>query len=307
MSFDIGLSSQTLEKRPLSTITGNVDESPAKKVKGEIGDDIVKEGEENGSVAKCLTPEQKKRMAASQMQARMKLLCKQLPALHSSIGETWFSALEPEFRKDYFKKLSDFVAKERSKYTIYPPEDKVWTWTNACEFNKVKVVILGQDPYHGPRQAHGLCFSVQTGVPPPPSLVNIFKELKNDIPGFEIPKHGYLIGWARQGVLLLNACLTVRASSANSHKDQGWENLTDAVIKALNEKSSGLVFLLWGAYAEKKSVYVDKKKHHILKTVHPSPLSASRGFFGCKHFSRANELLKSQGKTQINWNDLPIE
>jgi len=165
-------------------------------------------------------------------------------------------------------------------------------------------VIIGQDPYHGPGQAHGLCFSVPKGIRPPPSLVNIYKEMAQDIDGFEIPDHGNLIGWARQGVLLLNACLTVRAHSANSHKDQGWELLTSSVIKWISDNSRGVVFLLWGSYAQKRAEVVDKKKHRLLYAPHPSPLSAHRGFLGCQHFSKCNQLLRDQGKAAIDWKDL---
>ncbi|XP_068710172.1 uracil-DNA glycosylase-like isoform X2 [Montipora foliosa] len=174
-------------------------------------------------------------------------------------------------------------------------------------FLQIKVVIIGQDPYHGPRQAHGLCFSVPPGVGIPPSLVNIYKELENDIDGFQAPKHGYLTGWAKQGVLLLNACLTVVASKANSHKDKGWEQFTDAVIRWINSNLTGVVFLLWGAYAQKKGSFIDKKKHCVLKAVHPSPLSAHRGFLGCKHFSQANQYLKKVGKKAIDWRSLPVD
>ncbi|KAL1137668.1 hypothetical protein AAG570_009364, partial [Ranatra chinensis] len=232
-------------------------------------------------------------------------LQKSFPVIDKNIGHSWFKFLRAEFKKPYFQKLNSFVMKERSQGIVYPPEDQVWSWTRHCPVEKIKVVILGQDPYHNPGQAHGLCFSVQTGVPPPPSLMNMYKELKTDITGFVPPKHGHLIGWARQGVLLLNAVLTVRKNSPNSHKDNGWEELTTAVIKYLNERNKGVVFLLWGAYAQQKASFVDKKKHHLLKTVHPSPLSASRGFFGCKHFSKCNELLIQQGKKPIDWNDLP--
>ncbi|XP_059405738.1 uracil-DNA glycosylase-like isoform X4 [Carassius carassius] len=204
-----------------------------------------------------------------------------------------------------------FVAEERQKHTIYPPENEVFTWTQTCDIKDVKVVILGQDPYHGPNQAHGLCFSVQRPVPPPPrycpaviNLVNIFKELASDIEGFEQPGHGDLTGWAKQGVLLLNAVLTVRAHQANSHKDKGWETFTDAVIHWLSTNMQGLVFILWGSYAQKKGAAIDKKRHNVLQTVHPSPLSAHRGFFGCKHFSKTNELLKKSGKKPIDWKAL---
>ncbi|KAK3932222.1 Uracil-DNA glycosylase [Frankliniella fusca] len=237
--------------------------------------------------------------------ARIKSQVAKTPALHPSIGSSWFFALQTEFKKPYFAKLSEFVTRERQRGTVYPPADQVWTWTTKVPIRDIKVVILGQDPYHNPGQAHGLCFSVPKGVPPPPSLLNMYKELATDIPGFTAPKHGYLEGWAEQGVLLLNACLTVRANSPNSHKDQGWEQLTDAVIKYISEKNRNVVFLLWGSYAQKKGMVVDKKKHHILKTVHPSPLSAHRGFLGCKHFSQCNELLHKAGKKPIDWSHLP--
>ncbi|XP_063232987.1 uracil-DNA glycosylase-like [Bacillus rossius redtenbacheri] len=237
----------------------------------------------------------------------IKTTCLKYPILHPGIGETWFKTLKEEFDKPYFQTLSRFVTTERARHTVYPPEDKVWTWTRMCPVSAVKVVILGQDPYHGPGQAHGLCFSVMKGITPPPSLQNMYKELSTDIPGFEIPSHGNLSGWARQGVLLLNACLTVRAGCANSHKDQGWEQLTDAVIRHVGTRCRGVVFLLWGAHAQAKARLVDQKKHHLLKTVHPSPLSAHRGFFGCKHFSKCNELLKKSGKRPIDWADLPSE
>ncbi|KAG8311591.1 hypothetical protein J6590_040139 [Homalodisca vitripennis] len=204
--------------------------------------------------------------------------------------------------------LSKFLAEERSKTTpIFPRSEHVWTWTRECPIDEIKVVIIGQDPYHHPGQAHGLCFSVPIGVAPPPSLLNMYKELETDIEGFKRPGHGYLIGWARQGVLLLNAVLTVKCRTPNSHIDQGWEQLTDAVIKHLNTQGNGIVFLLWGSYAQKKAAFVNQKRHHLLKAVHPSPLSASRGFFGCKHFSKCNELLEKQGRTPIDWSHLPTE
>ena len=219
-------------------------------------------------------------------------------------GTSWFKPLEEEFSKPYYKELSQFVGEERKKMTIYPPAVDVFTWTRQCQFNDIKVIILGQDPYHGPRQAHGLCFSVQKGVHPPPSLQNIFKELENDIDGFKHPNHGDLTSWAKQGVLLLNAVLTVRQAQANSHANRGWEKFTDAVISSLSKKRHDLVFLLWGKPAQDKQKLIDKKKHHILKAPHPSPLSSYRGFFGCKHFSQANTLLKAAGRTPIDWNSL---
>ncbi|XP_059400402.1 uracil-DNA glycosylase-like [Carassius carassius] len=249
-----------------------------------------------------LSPEQLQRISRKKAAALERLAGKQ--ALPSGFGESWEAALSAELGKPYFRSLMSFVAEERQKHTIYPPPDEVFTWTQACDIKDVKVVILGQDPYHGPSQAHGLCFSVQRPVPPPPSLVNIFKELASDIEGFEHPGHGDLSGWAKQGVLLLNAVLTVRAHQANSHKDKGWEMFTDAVIHWLSTYMQDLVFILWGSYAQKKGAAIDKERHHVLQTVHPSPLSAHRGFFGCKHFSQTNQLLRKSGKKPIDWKAL---
>ncbi|RWS01965.1 uracil-DNA glycosylase 2-like protein [Dinothrombium tinctorium] len=227
------------------------------------------------------------------------------PALSDNIGFSWLTALQPEFNKDYFKKLSSFLVDESKVRTIYPPEPEVFTWTRMAHIRDTKVVILGQDPYHGPNQAHGLAFSVKKGVIPLPSLKNMFQELRFDIDGFCEPNHGDLSDWSKQGVLLLNACLTVRKYEANSHSSKGWEQLTDAVIKWLNNNLSNVVFLLWGSFAQKKGSFVDKKKHLILQCPHPSPFSAHKGFFGCKHFSKANEYLKKNGKKEIDWNYLP--
>ncbi|XP_051750989.1 uracil DNA glycosylase a isoform X1 [Ctenopharyngodon idella] len=249
-----------------------------------------------------LSPEQLERISRNKKAALERLAAHQ--AAPDGIGESWKKALTAEFGKNYFKSLMSFVAEERKKHTIYPPSHEVFTWTRTCDIQDVKVVILGQDPYHGPNQAHGLCFSVQRPVPPPPSLVNIFKELASDINGFEQPGHGDLTGWANQGVLLLNAVLTVRAHQANSHKDKGWEIFTDAVVHWLSTNMEGLVFILWGSYAQKKGAAINKKRHHVLQAVHPSPLSAHRGFFGCKHFSKTNELLKKSGKKPIDWSAL---
>lgn len=251
-----------------------------------------------------LSPEQRERMEANRKEAEKRLLASKSP---QSFGASWKKALAAEFSKEYFVKLTSFVKEERLNKTVYPPEKDVYSWTLQCDIHEIKVVIIGQDPYHGPRQAHGLCFSVPPGVAIPPSLVNIYKELENDIDGFQAPKHGYLTGWAKQGVLLLNACLTVVASKANSHKDKGWEQFTDAVIRWINSNLTGVVFLLWGAYAQKKGSFIDKKKHCVLKAVHPSPLSAHRGFLGCKHFSQANQYLKKVGKKAINWRSLPVD
>ncbi|XP_059082326.1 uracil-DNA glycosylase-like [Tigriopus californicus] len=225
-------------------------------------------------------------------------------ALHPDIGPTWFHALKREFQTEKFKALSDFLLKERQTKTIFPPHDQVWAWTQHFELKSTKVVILGQDPYHGPNQANGLCFSVKKGVSTPPSLLNIYKELEADIEGFRRPSHGDLSGWARQGVLLLNACLTVPQAQANAHKDKGWEAITDAIIQKISNHCEGVVFLLWGAFAQKKAAKVDCTKHHLLKSVHPSPLSAHRGFLGCKHFSKCNELLQKSGQVPIDWAQL---
>ncbi|MBM6865476.1 uracil-DNA glycosylase [Bacteroides caecigallinarum] len=220
--------------------------------------------------------------------------------MNVQIEETWKEALMPEFSKDYFIRLTDFVRKEYHETTVYPPGKLIFNAFNLCPFDKVKVVIIGQDPYHGPGQAHGLCFSVNDGVQPPPSLVNIFKEINNDL-GKPIPQSGNLTRWAEQGVLLLNATLTVRAHQAGSHQRQGWEEFTDAVIRKLAEEKSNLVFILWGSYAQKKGAFIDRNKHLVLTSVHPSPLSAHNGFFGNHHFSLANDYLVKNGKTAIDW------
>ncbi|XP_056313078.1 uracil DNA glycosylase a isoform X1 [Danio aesculapii] len=264
-----------------------------------ISSQVKKQKLESGNGAP-LSPEQLERIAKNKKAALERLQ----NAAPDGIGESWRKALNAEFERSYFKSLMSFVGEERKKHTVYPPPHQVFTWTQTCDIKDVKVVILGQDPYHGPNQAHGLCFSVQRPVPPPPSLLNIFKELASDIEGFVQPDHGDLTGWANQGVLLLNAVLTVRAHQANSHKDKGWETFTDAVVHWLSSNMQGLVFILWGAYAQKKGAAINKKQHHVLQAVHPSPLSAHRGFFGCKHFSKANELLKKSGKKPIDWKAL---
>jgi len=216
------------------------------------------------------------------------------------IEKSWKDALAAEFQAPYFHALKDFLLEEKKKFRIYPPGPLIFNAFNHTPFHKVKVVILGQDPYHGPGQAHGLCFSVNRGIEKPPSLINIFKEIENDL-AITAPRHGNLESWADQGVLLLNATLTVRERQAGSHQNKGWERFTDAAIKALSEKRSGLVFLLWGNYAGAKEALIDNSRHLVLKAPHPSPLSASRGFFGCGHFSKTNELLKLQGIEPINW------
>lgn len=221
--------------------------------------------------------------------------------------QTWSDVLGQEKKQAYFQETIDFVRREREAGKIvYPPAADVFNAFKYTEFADVKVVILGQDPYHGPNQAHGLCFSVLPGVAVPPSLVNIYKELHRDIPGFEIPSHGYLLSWAQQGVLLLNTVLTVEAGKAHSHASSGWEHFTDRVIAALNEHREGLVFLLWGNHAQKKGQYIDRQRHHVLMAPHPSPLSAHRGFLGCGHFSQTNQFLTDADKQPINWQIAPI-
>lgn len=216
------------------------------------------------------------------------------------IEESWKRRLQDEFDKDYFVKLTDFVRSEYATTTVYPTGSQMFSAFDACPFDKVKVVILGQDPYHEPRQANGLCFSVNDGIMFPPSLQNIFKEIESDL-GIPIPKSGDLSRWASQGVLLLNATLTVRAHQAGSHQNRGWEQFTDAVIHRLAEEREHLVFILWGSYAQRKGDFIDRSKHLVLKSPHPSPLSAHRGFFGNKHFSRTNEYLRSYGIEPIQW------
>ncbi|MEO2281602.1 uracil-DNA glycosylase [Pseudoalteromonas pernae] len=215
---------------------------------------------------------------------------------------SWTDLLAEQKQQAYFQDTLNYVQQRRDEgVNVYPPQELVFEAFRATAFEDVKVVILGQDPYHGPNQAHGLCFSVLPGVKPPPSLANMYKELAQDIDGFTIPKHGYLQSWAQQGVLLLNTVLTVEEGQAHSHKHLGWEQFTDVVIEKLNEFGEGIVFLLWGAHAQKKGKRIDTTKHIVLSGPHPSPLSAHRGFFGCKHFSKANEALLSQGKEPINW------
>jgi uracil-DNA glycosylase len=212
----------------------------------------------------------------------------------------WKERLNPEFEKPYFTQLTDFVRHEYTGKTIYPPAKLIFNAFDLCPFDKVKVVIIGQDPYHGPGQAHGLCFSVNKGVAFPPSLINIFKEIESDL-GKPMPANGDLTRWADQGVLLLNATLTVRAHQAGSHQNKGWETFTDAAIRYLAEERENLVFLLWGAYAQKKGAFIDRSLHLVLSSAHPSPLSAYNGFFGNKHFSRTNQYLTEHGQTPIDW------
>lgn len=216
------------------------------------------------------------------------------------LGNTWDGILYSEFQKEYYIKLRGFLKNEYATQTIYPHMDNIFNALKYTAYEDVKAVILGQDPYHGPNQAHGLCFSVQKGVKPPPSLQNMFKELNSDL-GIPIPKTGELTSWAKQGVLLLNTVLTVRAGQANSHKGMGWEIFTDRIIELLNMREKPIIFLLWGGPAKSKTKLITNPNHHILSTVHPSPLSAYNGFFGCKHFSKVNEILRSMGEKEIDW------
>lgn len=216
------------------------------------------------------------------------------------IEPTWKAVLASEFEKPYFKELTDFVRAEYQRTTVFPPGKEIFHAFDLCPFDCTKVVILGQDPYHGPKQAHGLCFSVNEGIPFPPSLQNIFKEIQDDL-HIPIPASGNLERWARQGVLLLNATLTVRAHQAGSHQHRGWETFTDAVIEALSQHRSHLVFILWGSYAQKKGAMIDRGKHLILQSAHPSPLSAYKGFFGNHHFSQTNAYLETHGQLPIQW------
>ena len=216
------------------------------------------------------------------------------------IASAWKALLNEEFEKPYFRQLADFVRNEYKTQTVYPRGSDIFRAFDCCDFSDIRVVVIGQDPYHGPGQANGLCFSVHDGIRFPPSLVNIFKEIRDDL-GKPIPASGDLSRWARQGVLLLNATLTVRANTPGSHQNKGWETFTDAVIKKISDEKEGVVFLLWGAYAQKKGEVIDRNKHLVLMSAHPSPFSADRGFFGCKHFSKSNAYLKSKGKGEIDW------
>jgi len=220
----------------------------------------------------------------------------------NALDPSWLEVLKDEFGKDYMINLKDFLQKEKAAgQVVYPKNSDIFNAFNTTNFDNVKVVILGQDPYHGANQAHGLSFSVQKGIATPRSLINIYKELKTDIPGFQIPAHGNLEEWAQQGVLLLNATLTVRAGNAGSHQKKGWEEFTDEVIKTISDKKEGIVFILWGAFAQSKAALIDEKKHFIIKSAHPSPFSAERGFFGSKPFSKTNAILEKEGKKTIDW------
>jgi uracil-DNA glycosylase len=225
-----------------------------------------------------------------------------MQVIKTNIEKSWKKVLQKEFNSDYFINIKSTLINEQKNFTIYPPSKDIFKAFNTTPFDDVKVVIIGQDPYHGIGQAHGLSFSVQDGIKFPPSLENIFKELKTDL-NIPYPANGNLTSWAKQGVLLLNASLTVRESDPNSHQNIGWQKFTDSVIQQLSEKREGIIFLLWGGFAKKKGAKIDRKKHHILTTGHPSPLSANRGYwFGNKHFSKTNKLLISMGKNPIDWN-----
>jgi uracil-DNA glycosylase len=213
---------------------------------------------------------------------------------------SWRALLADEFDQPYFHKLQEFLEEERRRFTVYPPQEEVYAALQLTPYEAVNVFLLGQDPYHDTNQAHGLAFSVRPGVRPPPSLLNIFKELHADL-GCRIPKNGYLVPWAKQGVLLLNAVLTVRAHEPNSHKNQGWEKFTDSILRKVNDKDNRVVFVLWGSYARKKIKLIDQTRHAVIESAHPSPLSADKGFFGSKPFSAINRVLRSAGKPEIDW------
>ena len=220
--------------------------------------------------------------------------------MNVKIADSWKNKLSQEFDKPYFLELVEFVKKEYQQHTVYPPGKEIFNAFDHCSFEDTRVVIIGQDPYHGPGQANGLCFSVRDGIRKPPSLVNILKEIKAET-GKPIPDSGNLERWAEQGVLLLNATLTVKANTAGSHQNKGWEQFTDAVIKTISEEKDGVVFLLWGSYAQNKGSIIDESQHCVLKSAHPSPFAAHRGFFGNEHFNKTNEYLQAKGKPVINW------
>ena len=223
-----------------------------------------------------------------------------MSGISPKIESSWKEALWDEFQSEYFITLKEFLLQERARYTVYPPGPFIFNAFDTTPLHKVKAVILGQDPYHGAGQAHGLCFSVPDTIKPPPSLINIFKELNADL-GVPVPIHGNLESWAKQGVLLLNATLTVRASNAGSHQNKGWEIFTDNVIRKISQQQPHVVFLLWGRYAQAKEELIDTEKHLVLKAAHPSPFSANNGFFGCRHFSKTNQFLELHGIPKINW------
>ncbi|HEU5374486.1 MAG TPA: uracil-DNA glycosylase [Ktedonobacteraceae bacterium] len=220
--------------------------------------------------------------------------------MYMHLPGTWHELLAGELEQPYFQKLAGFVDEERQNYTVYPPEPEVFSSLELTPYEQVRVLLLGQDPYHDANQAHGLCFSVRPGIKPPPSLVNMFKELRSDL-GCRIPNNGYLVPWAKQGILMLNTVLTVRAHTPNSHKNHGWEKFTDAIIRKVNEKEQRVVFILWGGHAQKKRALIDTSRHSIVESAHPSPLSARNGFFGSKPFSAVNHALRAAGEPEIDW------
>ncbi len=220
--------------------------------------------------------------------------------MENVLKNDWGPLLAPEFEKEYYRKLADFLKEEYSTHVVYPKKEDIFNALEYTSYENTKVVILGQDPYHGPNQAHGLSFSVQPGIKTPPSLLNMYKELRDEY-GYDIPNNGYLVKWAEQGVLLLNTVLTVRQGEANSHKGKGWEHFTDRVIELLNEREKPVIFILWGRHAQAKKKLITNKKHHIIESVHPSPLSARRGFFGSKPYSKVNTILANMGEREIDW------
>ncbi|GAB6495563.1 uracil-DNA glycosylase [Bacillus sp. UMTAT18] len=220
--------------------------------------------------------------------------------MENVLKNDWGPLLAPEFEKEYYRKLADFLKEEYSTHVVYPKKEDIFNALEYTSYENTKVVILGQDPYHGPNQAHGLSFSVQPGIKTPPSLLNMYKELRNEY-GYDIPNNGYLVKWAEQGVLLLNTVLTVRQGEANSHKGKGWEHFTDRVIELLNEREKPVIFILWGRHAQAKKKLITNTKHHIIESVHPSPLSARRGFFGSKPYSKINTILANMGEREIDW------
>ncbi|HFJ9404359.1 TPA: uracil-DNA glycosylase [Bacillus paranthracis] len=220
--------------------------------------------------------------------------------MENVLKNDWGPLLAPEFEKEYYRKLADFLKEEYSTHVVYPKKEDIFNALEYTSYENTKVVILGQDPYHGPNQAHGLSFSVQPGIKTPPSLLNMYKELRNEY-GYDIPNNGYLVKWAEQGVLLLNTVLTVRQGEANSHKGKGWEHFTDRVIELLNEREKSVIFILWGRHAQAKKKLITNTKHHIIESVHPSPLSARRGFFGSKPYSKVNTILANMGEREIDW------
>ena len=220
--------------------------------------------------------------------------------MSETLPASWQGVVGEELEKPYYQQLQEFVAAERAQYTVFPPAEDVFNALRTTPYDRTNVLLLGQDPYHDNNQAHGLCFSVRPGIAPPPSLVNMYKELRTDV-DFRIPNNGYLVPWAEQGILMLNAVLTVRAHTPNSHKNKGWETFTDAVIRKVNEKREPVVFILWGGYAQKKLALIDTARHTVIQSAHPSPLSARNGFFGSRPFSATNAALKAAGKPEINW------